>query len=57
MLTYIVRRTGIALITLALITFIIYGLIRNMPGSPVTQELSRECKYIPTINQFQFLLA
>ena len=41
MLTYVIRRTGIALITLTLITFIIYGLIRNMPGSPVTQELSR----------------
>ena len=41
MLTYVVRRFGIALITLTLITFIIYGLIRNMPGSPITQELSQ----------------
>ncbi|MCA9109724.1 MAG: ABC transporter permease [Planctomycetaceae bacterium] len=41
MLSYIVRRLGIGLITLTLITFIIYGLIRNMPGSPVTQELSQ----------------
>ncbi len=41
MLSYIVRRLGIGLITLTLITFIIYALIRNMPGSPVTQELSQ----------------
>ena len=41
MLTYLVRRFGIGLFTLLLITFIVYGLIRNMPGSPVTQDLAR----------------
>ena len=41
MLTYFTRRIGIALITLLLITFVIYGLIRNMPGNPLTQEMSR----------------
>lgn len=41
MLQYLVRRIGIGLLTLLLITFIIYGLIRSMPGSPLTQELAR----------------
>lgn len=41
MLTYLVRRLAIGALTLLLITFIIYALIRNMPGSPLTQELSR----------------
>lgn len=39
MLIYIVRRLLIACITLLLITFIIYGLIRNIPGDPLTMEL------------------
>ncbi|HZZ74241.1 MAG TPA: ABC transporter permease [Pirellulales bacterium] len=34
MLTYIVRRLLIGLLTLWLITFLVYGLIRNMPGDP-----------------------
>jgi peptide/nickel transport system permease protein len=41
MLTYLTRRLAIALVTLILITFVIYGLIRNMPGNPLTQEISR----------------
>jgi peptide/nickel transport system permease protein len=41
MLTYLTRRLAIALITLVLITFVVYGLIRNMPGNPLTQEMSR----------------
>ncbi len=39
MLSYFVRRTLIGLLTLALITFLIYGLIRAMPGSPMTGEM------------------
>lgn len=35
--TYIFRRLLIGLLTLLLITLIVYGLIRNMPGTPVTQ--------------------
>lgn len=35
MLNYLIRRTLIGLITLFLITFLVYGLIRAMPGSPV----------------------
>jgi len=37
MLTYIIRRILIGALTLFLITLIIYGLIRHMPGTPVTQ--------------------
>jgi peptide/nickel transport system permease protein len=36
MLNYIVRRLLIAAVTLLLITFVIYGLIRSMPGNPLT---------------------
>lgn len=35
--TYILRRLLIGILTLFLITLIVYGLIRNMPGTPVTQ--------------------
>jgi peptide/nickel transport system permease protein len=41
MLTYLTRRIAIVLITLLLITFVVYGLIRNMPGNPLTQQMSR----------------
>jgi len=40
MLNYFVRRAMIGLITLLLITFVVYALIRNMPGDPLTLELS-----------------
>jgi peptide/nickel transport system permease protein len=40
MLTYILRRLAIAALTLLLITFLIFALIRNMPGTPATVELS-----------------
>lgn len=36
MLSYLMRRIGIGVITLLLITFVIYGLIRNIPGTPLT---------------------
>ena len=36
MLNYIIRRVFIGLITLLLITFVVYGLVRNMPGTPLT---------------------
>jgi peptide/nickel transport system permease protein len=41
MLNFFIRRTAIALLTLLLITFVVYGLIRFMPGNPLTQDLSR----------------
>ncbi len=40
MLSYFVRRLCIGAITLLLITFMIYGLIRNMPGTPLTMDLA-----------------
>ena len=38
MINYLVRRICIGLITLMLITFLIYGLIRAMPGSPLDTD-------------------
>ena len=40
MLTYIVRRIAIGAFTLLLITFVIYGLIRSMPGTPLTVDMA-----------------
>lgn len=39
MFAYLVRRTLIGLGTLVLITFVVYALIRNMPGTPLTDRL------------------
>ncbi|MEO8496391.1 MAG: ABC transporter permease [Planctomycetota bacterium] len=36
MLSYLIRRIVIGMITLLLITFVVYGLVRNMPGTPLT---------------------
>jgi len=41
MLNFLIRRLAVAFLTLTLITFVVYGLIRNTPGNPLTQELSR----------------
>ena len=38
MTSYIIRRLGIGVITLLLITFLVYGLVRNMPGTPFTSR-------------------
>ena len=40
MLNYLIRRILIGALTLTLITFVIYGLIRNMPGTPLTLDLA-----------------
>tara|TARA_R110002095_G_scaffold98386_2_gene86496 strand:- start:3602 stop:4588 length:987 start_codon:yes stop_codon:yes gene_type:complete len=40
MFSYIVRRLFIGFITLVLITFIIFGLIRNMPGTPISVNMA-----------------
>lgn len=40
MLRYLIRRGLIGLLTLTLITFIIYALIRQMPGSPATGKIA-----------------
>lgn len=39
MISYVIRRLLIGCLTLLLITFIIFGLIRNMPGDPLAMEL------------------
>jgi len=36
MLDYLIRRLLIGLLTLVLITFVVFALIRNMPGTPLT---------------------
>lgn len=38
MLNYVVRRLLLGTLTLLLITFLVYALIRNMPGTPLTQD-------------------
>ncbi|MEQ8854245.1 ABC transporter permease [Gimesia sp.] len=40
MFSYLVRRLLIGLVTLTLITFIIFGLIRNMPGTPLSTAMA-----------------
>jgi len=40
MLNYIIRRLAIGVVTLLLITFIVFGLVWNMPGDMVTVNLS-----------------
>ncbi len=38
MLAYLVRRCVIGLLTLLLITFVVYGIVRFMPGTPLTAD-------------------
>ena len=40
MFNYLLRRSLIGLITLMLITFVIFGLIRSMPGTPLTMAMA-----------------
>jgi len=40
MLSYIVRRLLIGVMTLLLITFIVFALIRNMPGDPLSVDMA-----------------
>jgi peptide/nickel transport system permease protein len=42
MLNYVIRRLMIGAFTLLLITFVIFGLIRNMPGSPITLAMGED---------------
>jgi peptide/nickel transport system permease protein len=39
--SYLIRRLGIGVITLLLITFLVYGLIRKIPGSPITSDMAQ----------------
>ena len=38
MFSYLIRRVLLGIVTLVLITFVVYGLIRNMPGSPLDTD-------------------
>lgn len=40
MINYLVRRGAISLVTLLLITIVVYGLIRNIPGTPLTVDMA-----------------
>lgn len=40
MASYLIRRLGVGLLTLWLVTFVVYGLVRNMPGTPLTVDQS-----------------
>lgn len=40
MTSYLIRRTVIGLLTLLLITFLVYGLIRAMPGTPIVADVA-----------------
>jgi peptide/nickel transport system permease protein len=40
MISYLIRRLLIGCLTLLLITFLVYGLIRSMPGTPLTTQLA-----------------
>jgi len=40
MINYLVRRLAVALLTLLLITFLVYALVRHMPGTPLTSDPS-----------------
>ena len=40
MYSYLIRRLGISTITLLLITFIVFALIRNIPGTPLTMDVA-----------------
>lgn len=42
MISYVIRRLLIGFVTLLLITFIIFALIRNMPGDPLAMDLSMD---------------
>jgi len=41
MISYLIRRILIAVVTLILITFVIYGLIRSIPGDPITVDMAQ----------------
>src|SRR5262245_12980782 len=40
MVSYLIRRLSLAALTLLLVTFAVYALIRNMPGTPLTINMA-----------------
>ncbi len=53
MTSYIIRRFLIGALTLVLITFFVYGLIRSMPGTPLTTALA-ELDPSKSVSQVEF---
>ncbi|MCA9260716.1 MAG: ABC transporter permease [Planctomycetales bacterium] len=41
MTSYLIRRLALGLLTLLLITFLVYGLIRKIPGTPITGDVAQ----------------
>lgn len=54
MVAYAIRRLLLALLTLVLITFVVYGLVRAMPGDPAAAEL-RDSELLLTPRQIEEL--
>ena len=38
MINYLIRRILLGLVTLLLVTFVVYALVRNIPGTPLTAD-------------------
>lgn len=56
MTAYLARRTLLGLFTLVLISFVIYGLARAMPGSPLSNELDAQRESGSTVSPEQWEL-
>ena len=41
MINHLLRRLGLGLVTLLLISFLVYGLIRSIPGTPLTAAVAQ----------------
>src|SRR4051812_39504047 len=50
MFNYIVRRTAVGLLTLLLISFLVYALIRHIPGTPLTMDMMNPGKVPSKVN-------
>jgi peptide/nickel transport system permease protein len=49
MFNYLIRRLALGLLTLLLITFVVYALVRHMPGTPLTLDMAMmDPKAMPT---------
>jgi peptide/nickel transport system permease protein len=42
MATYLLRRLLLGILTLMVITCVVYGLARNMPGTPLTAQMGED---------------
>lgn len=54
MLHYLIRRVLIGVLTLLLITLLVYGLIRSMPGTPMTvAQMDMDPKFRPSVQDIE----